>query len=74
MNTENLKNHLRDLGMEIVKIDTAFSDTPKMPTKQMVAMYKQRTDLQETAAFINYLVNASEGKLEEKTESRLVKV
>jgi len=74
MNTENLKNHLRDLGMEIATIDTKLSDTPKMPVKEIVAHFKRRVELQEAAGFINYLVAFSEGRLEEKTESRLVKV
>lgn len=62
MSTEILKGHLSTLGMEIVKIDTTISDTKDIPAKQLVILFKQRTDLQDVAAFVNYLIAASEGK------------
>lgn len=65
MNTEILNGHLRTLGMEIIKIDTQISDTKDIPAKQLVALFKQRTDLQDVAGFINYMIAASEGKLEQ---------
>lgn len=61
----NLKSHLQEIGLEIARIDMFLKDTPKIPNEELIKRYKKRNDLQEVAAFINFLDEATETKQKE---------
>lgn len=72
MSTKNLTEHLKLLGMAIAKIDTHLTDTPSIPTDELVKQFKKRTDLQDVAGFISYLISAMEEKA--KKESPIIQM
>lgn len=72
MSTKNLVTHMQSLGIAIAKIDTTLIDTPNIPVDELVKQFKKRTDLQDVAGFVNYLIAAKEEQA--KKESPIIQM